>query len=197
MAQVRTITLPHFPAHPLQIALYKSVTNAAHLRTQLLSANPTYDYAFLDATMILSPRHLLLAAALALHAHLQGTTKTRTPHSELVFRLHPNNNIGESYRKFGIGDSTSEIVVVKFSLADDVTRESVGRHLGEVVRGTSVEIREGGEELGMWADEGKIRKVYKLNGHGGGKKGAMNGAAKDERGELESVILGSITLKGS
>lgn len=124
--------------------------------------------------------------------------KTRTPHSELVFRLHPNNNIGESYRKFGISDTSTHIIAVKLSLTPEVTNESVSKHLGEVVQGESVEVEEQGEELGMWADEAKIRKVFKLNDGGKGKKGAaLNGAAKDERKEMESVILGVISLKGS
>lgn len=87
---------------------------------------------------------------------------------------------------------------MKLSLTPDVTSESVSRHLGEVVEGESVEIGEAGEELGGWADEGKIRKVYKLNGNGNGKTGVVkNGQARDERKEMESVILGMMTVKGS
>jgi EKC/KEOPS complex subunit CGI121/TPRKB len=194
---VRTIALPHYPAHPLHLALYKDVKNTAFLRAQLLEANPAYDYAFLDATMILSPHHLLLAAALALQSYLQNSMKTRTPHSELVFRLHPNNNIGESYRKFGIGDATENMIVAKFATSGEVTEETVVRHLGEVVQGSCVEIGEEGEGLGMWADEVKIRKAYKLTDGGKGKKGAVNGTAADERAAMESVILGTMTLKGS
>lgn len=78
MAKPQTFELPHYPSQPIQIALYKDVTNAAFLRSQLLEANQDFDYAFLDATMILSARHLLLATTLALHAYLQGTMKTRT-----------------------------------------------------------------------------------------------------------------------
>jgi len=197
MAQPRVFTLPHYPTHPILITLYKDVTNAAFLRSQLLEANPAFDYAFLDATMILSARHLLLATTLALHSYIQGTMKTRTPHSELVFRLHPNNNIGESYRKFGISDTTTSLIAVKFSVTPEITQESVGKHLSEVVQGSPIPISEEGEELGTWADEAKIRKIYKLTDGGKGKKGAVNGAAADEKALLESVVLGTITLKGS
>jgi len=123
--------------------------------------------------------------------------KTRTPHSELVFRLHPNNNIGESYRKFGISDTTTSLIAVKFSVTPEITQESVGKHLSEVVQGSPIPISEEGEELGTWADEAKIRKIYKLTDGGKGKKGAVNGAAADEKALLESVVLGTITLKGS
>ncbi|KAF9732618.1 hypothetical protein PMIN06_012235 [Paraphaeosphaeria minitans] len=203
-AHIHTLTLPHYPTHPIHLALFRSVTNAPTLRSQLLSSNPLFDYAFLDATVLLSPTHLLLAAQLALHAHLTGKGKTRTPHSELVFRLHPNNNIGEAYRKFGMGDESREVLVVKFGgLGEAVAAEWVGKHLGEVVEGESVRMGEDMEEVAMFADVAKVRKIYKL-GEGGakgkGKKGTDvngDGKARDELKGMESVILGMMALKGS
>jgi hypothetical protein len=52
MASVRTFTLPHYEAFPVHVALFKDVKNASFLRRQLLEANPDYDYAFLDASMV-------------------------------------------------------------------------------------------------------------------------------------------------
>jgi EKC/KEOPS complex subunit CGI121/TPRKB len=52
MAAVRTFTLPHYEAYPVHVALFKDVTNAAFLKSQLLEANPDFDYAFLDASMV-------------------------------------------------------------------------------------------------------------------------------------------------
>ncbi|RII16481.1 hypothetical protein CUC08_Gglean002919 [Alternaria sp. MG1] len=222
MASVRTFSLPHYEAYPVHVALFKDVKNASFLRRQLLEANPDYDYAFLDASMILTPHHLLSATFLALHGHLTHRAKTRTPHSELVFRLSPNNNIGESYKKFGIADTTTALIAVKLPLSpsstastdekstyekdESITNESVSSHLGSAVEGTSVELGETGEELGMWCDVDKVRKVYKLGGDGGkkDKKGAVNGDGGDverrkaeEKKDIESVVLGIIALKGS
>tara|TARA_R110002003_G_scaffold140_24_gene12905 strand:+ start:2684 stop:3229 length:546 start_codon:yes stop_codon:yes gene_type:complete len=161
---------------------------------------------------ILSQPHLLTSTFLSLHSILTSRQKTRTPHSELVFRLSPNNNIGESYKKFGLSDTTTSLIAVKFPLRpstsetakewildESVTNESVSKHLGDVVEGTSVGIGERGEELGAWCDVEKVRKVYKLSDGGKkGKKGAVNGdAGRDEKKEMESVILGIMTLKGS
>ncbi|KAF7674611.1 cgi-121-domain-containing protein [Alternaria burnsii] len=222
MASVRTFSLPHYEAYPVHVALFKDVKNASFLRRQLLEANPDYDYAFLDASMILTPHHLLSATFLALHGHLTHRAKTRTPHSELVFRLSPNNNIGESYKKFGIADTTTALIAVKLPLSpssialtdekstyekdESITNESVSSHLGSAVEGTSVELGETGEELGMWCDVDKVKKVYKLGGDGGkkGKRGAVNGNGGDverrkaeEKKDIESVVLGIIALKGS
>jgi EKC/KEOPS complex subunit CGI121/TPRKB len=126
-----------------------------------------------------------------------------------VFRLSPNNNIGESYRKFGVSDTTTSLIAVKLPLspppsANDakasyekdksITNESVSQHLGSVVQGTSVPIGELGEELGSFCEVEKVRKVYKLSAGGKGKK---SGDIGGERKEMESVILGTMALKGS
>lgn len=52
MASVRTFTLPHYEPYPVHVALFKDVTNAAFLRSQLLAGNQEFDYAFLDASMV-------------------------------------------------------------------------------------------------------------------------------------------------
>ncbi|KZM25801.1 uncharacterized protein EKO05_0002613 [Ascochyta rabiei] len=198
MAAVRTFTLPHYEAYPVQVALFKDVKNADFLRSQLLAANPAFDYAFLDAAMILTPLHLLTATFHALHAFATHTQKTRTPHSELVFRLSPNNNIGASYKTFGIAPDTTSLVCVKLPLRADgsaderVTRDSVAAHLGQVVEGESVQVGELGEGLGQFAEVHRVKKVYKIACAKGGSKGM-----KDDRGDLESVVLGAIALKGS
>ncbi|KAL6702749.1 hypothetical protein ACN47E_000983 [Coniothyrium glycines] len=209
MAPVRTYTLPHYDAYPVHVSLFTHVTNAAFLRSQLLQANPEFDYAFLDASMILSPNHLLTPTFLALHLTLSHALKTRSPHSELVYRLSPNNNIGDSYKRFGISDATTSLIAVKLAVKADgsvdesVSRESVSRHLEHVVRGTSVQIGEHGDEIGRDCDVDKLRKVYKLSDVQAGKgknKGTVKSSGdggRDERKELESVVLGIIALKGS
>ncbi|KAF2205506.1 CGI-121-domain-containing protein [Delitschia confertaspora ATCC 74209] len=214
MATVRKFHLPHYPSYPIYISTFKNVENAAFLRSQLLEGNPNFDYAFLDASTILSLNHILLPAFLALSLHTSGRAKTKTVHSELVFRLHPNNNIAESFKKFGIGDSSRNIIAVKIGGfmkegQDEVAEESVSRHLGEVVQGDSTDPGERGERLGEECEMEKVRKMYKLESGagGGGKKGkkigntgeAVNGMGGEEkdRKEMESVVLGVITLKGS
>jgi len=62
MASVRTFTLPHYHAYPVHVALFKDVTNASYLRSQLLAANPDFDYAFLDASMVGTLSHCFCVA---------------------------------------------------------------------------------------------------------------------------------------
>jgi EKC/KEOPS complex subunit CGI121/TPRKB len=88
-------------------------------------------------------------------------------------------------------------------MSRETSSESVARHLGESVQGESVEIGEDGEELGMFTDLDMVSKVYKLDGLGsagaGAKEGAVNSASKqvDKRREMEGVVLGIMTIKGS
>lgn len=156
----------------------------------------------LTAPQLLTPAPLHLSLFLTLHALTTSRLRTRTPHSEVIFRLHPNNNINDSYRTFGITPTTTHLIAIKLGLSDAVSAESVGRHLGDVVKGTSVRVGEEGAELGMWGDEERVRKVYKIGlGGGKGKKGRKEVEGEksetERRKEMESVILGIMTLKGS
>lgn len=56
MAAVRTFVVPHYETYPVHVAAFRDVANSAFLRTQLLDANPAFDYAFLDAEMVCCDR---------------------------------------------------------------------------------------------------------------------------------------------
>ena len=87
-ATMETLTLPHLPNSPIQVGLFKNVQNAAFLRQQLLEGNSDFEYAFLDASV------LLAACFRAISDALSNRLKSRNVHSEVVFSLSPNNNVG-------------------------------------------------------------------------------------------------------
>lgn len=91
---METITLPHLPQHPLQVSLFENVKNAPFLRQQLLDGNTAFEYAFLDASVLLSRNHVLAASFRAINDQINGRLKSRNVHSEIVFALSPNNNVG-------------------------------------------------------------------------------------------------------
>lgn len=97
---MESITLPHLPEHPLRVCLFKDVQNAAFLRQQLLDGNTDFEYAFLDASVLLSRKHVLAACFRAINDMLNERLKSRNVHSEIVFSLSPNNNVSPalSYR---------------------------------------------------------------------------------------------------
>lgn len=90
---MESIQLPHLAAQPLRACLFKDVQNAAFLRQQLLDGNQEFEYAFLDASVLLSRNHVLAACFRAVNDVNNGRMRSRNVHSEIVFALSPNNNV--------------------------------------------------------------------------------------------------------
>ncbi len=125
-----------------------------------------------------------------------------------------NNNIAQNLRAFGIGDATTELVVVKVATDEGITGEGVAEELEGVVEGRGVVFCD--EGLRAVTDVGKVRRLYKLPlGGGEGDKGQRRRKRKDgseegsgevvrigkgkewERRELEVAILGLMALRGA
>ena len=92
-AAVQLVTLSHLPTNPVYIGYFCNVHNASFLREQLLTGNADYEYAFVDASVILSTQHLLAACFRAINDLNARRLKTRNVHAETVFALSPNNNV--------------------------------------------------------------------------------------------------------
>ncbi|KAK5130271.1 hypothetical protein LTR08_002272 [Meristemomyces frigidus] len=174
---METILLPHLPQYPLHIILFKDVTNAAFLRQQLLAGNTDFEYAFLDASVLLSTTQVLAAVFRAINDMMQGRMKSRNVHSEIVFSLSANNNISESFRRFGVGETSQHILAIK--VGGDFTK--IEHHLLKNVEGTPVPFND--EQLAEMQDESKLRKVYRID--------------TTSRTEAEAFVVGSMALKGS
>lgn len=105
--------------------------------------------------------------------------------------------IAESFRRFGISDTTQHVLAIKVCSTPDITAESVSQHLQQNIEGEQVDVSDAA--LAEVADQARLRKIYKLNVQA--KKGAANGAASttstSEIKELETSILGVMALKGS
>lgn len=198
------LSLSHVPPElTLYVACYKDVQNANYLRQQLLSANQAFNYAFVDATTILSRRHLLAACFRAMSDYIHDRLKSNNVQSEIVFCLSPNNNIGDAFRRFGIQDSSKDIVVVKVgdSAASEanVTKQGVEEHLSGAIEGTPVDFSD--DWLKDVCDVDKVRKNYKIakpQQQGKGEK-IMNddGTGRDERLDMETQVLGFMALRGA
>lgn len=93
---METIQLPHLPDHPLHVVLFQDVQNAPFLRQQLLDGNTDFQYAFLDASVLLSRTHVLSACWRAINDQLADRMKSHNVHSEIVFAMSPNNNVSRT-----------------------------------------------------------------------------------------------------
>ncbi|OJD36723.1 protein cgi121 [Diplodia corticola] len=217
MAAVQTLALPHLSHAPVHVALFTHVRNAAFLRQQLLDGNQAFEYAFLDATALLSTTHVLAAVFRALNDQLNGRLRSRNVHSEIVFSLSPNNNIADSFRRFGVQDTTTALLAIKVPTdGRPLSANQVEAHLSASVEGTAVPFTD--DTLSEFSDLPRIRKIYKLDAALPSQKGRnppkkrkqpnglahLNGSAADEapapsddRKEMEACILGIMALKGS
>lgn len=130
--------------------------------------------------------------------------------------------IATSLRTFGLGNTTTNLIVIKISTSPDITRETVAAHLSNAIEGDEVVF--GDEELRRMTDLGAVRRIYRLGGSERGgrnswekerrKDGAVEGVGKEKGGavaargplkgdgeeetnELEVGILGLMALRGA
>jgi len=200
MALLQSIGLEHLPAdYTIHIALFREFKNAAFLHQQLLAGNTDFEYALIDASVIISKFQALAATYRAVNDLIENRLRSRNVHSEIVFSLSPNNNIAESFRRFGITPTTSNLLVIKISTPSQLhTAEIIQAHLSANFEGEQVEFSD--EVLGSMTDLARVKKIYKLNSGGEkGGKAVVNGTGKEdaERRELEVLILGSMALRGA
>ncbi|TAQ91556.1 hypothetical protein B7494_g28 [Chlorociboria aeruginascens] len=204
MTLLRSLHLEHLPLdHTIHIALFRNVNNASFLHQQLLGGNREFEYAFIDASVLVSTRQALSATYRATYDLLAARLRSRNVHSEIVFSLSPNNNIAESFRRFGISPTTTNLLIVKVSTpSSPFAAQAVQEHLSGVVEGEQVAFED--EILGGMTDVQRVTKVYKLGA--GGKKGEVIAGgdgdgdgtrAVRERKELEILVLGCMALRGA
>ncbi|EXJ83430.1 hypothetical protein A1O1_07053 [Capronia coronata CBS 617.96] len=202
---VQSIHLAHTPANvTLYVAVYREVENAAFLKQQLLAGNAEFEYAFIDASMILSTKHALAAAFRAINDSINERLKSRNVHSEIVFCLSPNNNIGEAFRRYGVSETTKDLLVMKVATTPDVTFESVSAHLSTHVQGKEYPFDD--STFHETADVDRIRKAYKLSSLAPKSapaksakvlNGVTNGEKVDLTKNLEVQILGLMAIRGA
>ena len=91
---LEAIRLEHIPAtHRVYAALFQDVSNAEFLHSQLLSRNSDFEYAFIDASSVISRSQVLAAAYKGVSILLDGALKTPNVHSEIVCALSPSKNV--------------------------------------------------------------------------------------------------------
>ncbi|RPD62153.1 CGI-121-domain-containing protein [Lentinus tigrinus ALCF2SS1-7] len=190
---------PHLPSEyaTVHVALYTNVTNSAEIRGRIVRAaqlegpdgeteREAVNFAFLDARLICSPLHLQTAVYQAILAQVQGSIRTKTVHSEILWALNPTNNITEAIRRYGVADTTTALIVVRICSPE---LNDVEKRMSAVVSGTLSSL----DALVDITDWASVKKYCKLNG-----EPALKAVAKDpakERLLVEEIVTSSVAMK--
>lgn len=134
------------------ILLLANVQNSAEL-TQM-AVEGAISACFIRASLIVDLFQVQCAVQKALVNRRNGTSKTRTVLSEILYQLAPTRNISDSLKQLGAHDTDTAVVVVLVDDPDDRHRAK----LLEQLRGERVAL----DKLSELSDPQALKKLFKI-----------------------------------
>ncbi|KAI6033816.1 kinase binding protein CGI-121-domain-containing protein [Pisolithus microcarpus] len=195
---METYRYPQFDA-VVYAAKFKDVKNAEALRSRIVKAasldgagaegeaeRDALNFAFVEAKLITSSLHLETAIYQALLSESQGSLRTKTIHSEIIWALNPTNNISEAIKLFGVSSRTTDLILVHAATSNacDVHQKMLNIVEGSLVPMSTI------PDSTSWAD---VKKHYKLNGESALKEVASNG--NRERAVIDNIMVSTVAMK--
>lgn len=109
-----------YPYSRASIFQFKNVVNAAELTEHMKTGNADLpDIACLDATRVVSIDHLRVALSKALVAKRRGAMKSHNIYSEIIHSFSGDNNVSDSFKRFGISKKSSNIICIVLQDGED------------------------------------------------------------------------------
>jgi len=139
----------------LTLALFTDVTNSKELLELMQAGTLEPEVTFLNASLIPDIFPVLAAAHKTLLAKSRESLTTRTLHSELVYSYSSSKHITESFKRCGISESSTYVLVARFgSYVDEM------KAIEKLVKGKEIDL----EEFIGRANQAQIQKHYKIPG---------------------------------
>ncbi|KAG9280420.1 EKC/KEOPS complex subunit TPRKB isoform X2 [Astyanax mexicanus] len=148
-----TQDLELFPDQSVTQLLFRDVKNCAELRKMAMEGQ--IPGALINPSMVVDLFQTLVAANKAVHLQKVGKMKTRSLYSEIIFSLSPTNNISEAFRRFGVSDSDSAVLVVLVHNKEDIFNKD---DVTSKVDGQQIPA----DQISTLSDMAKIKKLYKV-----------------------------------
>ncbi|KDE02661.1 hypothetical protein MVLG_06797 [Microbotryum lychnidis-dioicae p1A1 Lamole] len=210
---METILLSHHNV-VVHYALF-SLRNASYLRQRLIAASTLPDdehgtserqavkFAFLDASMLTSRLHLLTAVSQALLSRSNGTARTHTIHSEILYSLEPGTNISDSLKHFGLSNTTQHLCLVHVTSTPAESLNSIneaGKRVLERMQalvdgGGLLSLDQLGGHEGSLVNEKSLRRLYKLNQDPLLLKAQASNNPRTSPKALDEIVISAVALK--
>nr|GEY72103.1 EKC/KEOPS complex subunit TPRKB [Tanacetum cinerariifolium] len=137
----------------ISVALFTDVVNSKELLELMQAGTLEPEVALFNAKLIPDIFPVLAAAHKTLVAKSRDSLRTRTLHSELVYNYSGSKHISESLKRCGISDTSTYVLVARFSASDE---ETVA--MKTLIKGNEVDL----DELDGRADKNQTQKHYKI-----------------------------------
>ncbi|KAF9076693.1 kinase binding protein CGI-121-domain-containing protein [Rhodocollybia butyracea] len=174
--------------------LFYPVNNPGKIKQRIIDAakvegtegdheRDTVNFSFIEASLITSRLHLETAINQAIIADSQGSLRTKTAHSEILFALNPTNNITEAIRRYGVSDKSESLLVVQIT-DSSASVSDVEIKMKEVVDGTVVPFG----ELATITEWDRVKKYHKLDKE-------VRGKGEETRSFIDNIVISSVAMK--
>ncbi|KAJ3238405.1 hypothetical protein HDU81_007886 [Chytriomyces hyalinus] len=160
------------------VMLFDQVTNAKEIKDRVVAGDGSVpDCVMVNPALVVDAFQVQVACSRAFMNQRQGTMKTKTVLTEVLFAMSPTMNIAESMKQFGISEASTSILVIVPKGPNSLS--SVETSLTQLINGKLCS----SEETFSKMDRAHVEKIFKLKG-------------VPANANVSKIISGTIATKG-